>query len=140
MPKTHKITANWLQNMAFETELHGHRLVMDAGTEFGGQDLGPRPKPFMLLALAGCTGMDVVSLLKKIRVDFDSFSIEVEGELSEDSPSRYTKMHVIYIFKGRELPMNKLEKAVKMSEDQLCGVGAVYRKCMEISSEIRILS
>ncbi|MDD4641865.1 MAG: OsmC family protein [Bacteroidales bacterium] len=140
MPKTHKITANWLQNMAFETELHGHRLVMDAGTEFGGQDLGPRPKPFMLLALAGCTGMDVVSLLKKMRVDFDSFSIEVEGELSEDSPSRYTKMHVIYIFKGRELPMNKLEKAVKMSEDQLCGVGAVYRKCMEISSEIRILS
>ena len=140
MPKTHKITANWLQNMAFETELHGHRLVMDAGTEFGGQDLGPRPKPFMLLALAGCTGMDVVSLLKKMRVDFDSFSIEVEGELSEDSPSRYTKMHVIYIFKGRELPMNKLEKAVKMSEDQLCGVGAVYRKCMEISSEIRVLS
>jgi len=140
MPKTHKITANWLQNMAFETELHGHRLVMDAGTEFGGQDLGPRPKPFMLLALAGCTGMDVVSLLKKMRVDFDSFSIEVEGELSEDSPSRYTKMHVIYIFKGRELPMNKLEKAVKMSEDQLCGVGAVYRKCMEISPEIRILS
>lgn len=140
MSKTHKITANWLQNMAFETELHGHRLVMDAGTEFGGQDLGPRPKPFMLLALAGCTGMDVVSLLKKMRVDFESFKVEVEAELSEDSPSRYIKMHVIYIFKGRELPMNKLEKAVKMSEDQLCGVGTVYRKCMEISSEIRILN
>jgi putative redox protein len=140
MPKTHKITANWLQNMAFETKINSHRLIMDASSDFGGQDLGPSPKPFMLVALAGCTGMDVVSLLKKMRVDFDSFSIEVEGELSEDSPSRYTKMHVIYIFKGRELPMNKLEKAVKMSEDQLCGVGAVYRKCMEISSEIRILS
>lgn len=140
MPKTHKITANWLQNMAFETKINSHRLIMDASSDFGGQDLGPSPKPFMLVALAGCTGMDVVSLLKKMRVDFDSFSIEVEGELSEDSPSRYTKMHVIYIFKGRELPMNKLEKAVKMSEDQLCGVGAVYRKCMEISSEIRILN
>ncbi|NLB02604.1 MAG: OsmC family protein [Bacteroidales bacterium] len=126
--------------MAFETKINSHRLIMDASSDFGGQDLGPSPKPFMLVALAGCTGMDVVSLLKKMRVDFDSFSIEVEGELSEDSPSRYTKMHVIYIFKGRELPMNKLEKAVKMSEDQLCGVGAVYRKCMEISSEIRILS
>lgn len=140
MPKTHKITANWLQNMAFETKINSHRLIMDASSDFGGQDLGPSPKPFMLVALAGCTGMDVVSLLEKMRVDFDSFSIEVEGELSEDSPSRYTKMHVIYVFKGRELPMNKLEKAVKMSEDQLCGVGAVYRKCMEISSEIRVLS
>lgn len=140
MRNTHKIKANWLQNMEFESELNGHHLVMDAGTEFGGRDLGPRPKPFMLLALAGCTGMDVVSLLRKMRVEFDSFSVEVEGELSENSPSRYTKMHVIYIFKGKDLPLNKLEKAVKLSEEQLCGVGAVYRKCMEISSEIRIVS
>lgn len=140
MAKTNKVNATWLRNMAFEAELDGHRLVMDAAAEFGGRDLGPRPKPFMLLALAGCTGMDVVSLLKKMRVEFEAFSVEVEGELSEERPIRYTKMHVIYSFKGRDLPLGKLEKAVKMSEEQLCGVGAVYRKCMEVTSEIRVLN
>ena len=139
MAKTQTITANWLSNMAFESSLDGHKIVMDAGTQSGGEDLGPRPKPFMLLALAGCTGMDVVHLLKKMRVEVDHFQVEVQAELNEENPVHYTRMHVCYIFEGKGLPLDKLQRAVKLSEDQLCGVGAVYRKCMEITSEIRIV-
>ncbi len=84
-------------------------------SEFGGEDKGPRPKPLMLAALGGCTGMDVVSILKKMRVDFKSLNVIVEGELSEEHPRRFTKMHVIYEVEGENLPMDKIQKAVSLS-------------------------
>lgn len=135
----HTVKAQWLEKMAFETELFGHKMKMDVGEDMGGDDLGPRPKPFMLLALAGCTGMDIVSILKKMRVEIEDFNVSVEGELTEGTPKQYNKMHVIYEFKGKDLPMAKLEKAVKLSEEQYCGVSAVYKQVMPVTSEIRIM-
>jgi len=134
------VSTKWLENMAFESEINGHKVIVDAKTEVGGQDLGPRPKPFMLAALGGCTGMDVVSILKKMRVDFKGLNVIVEGEMTEEHPRYYKKMHVIYEVEGENLPMDKIQKAVKLSEDQYCGVSAVYRKVIEITSEIRIKS
>jgi len=102
-------------------------------------DKGPRPKTLMLVALAGCTGMDVVSILKKMRVDLEGLRIWVEGELTKEHPKHYSSMKVIYEFKGKNLPMDKLEKAVKLSEETYCGVSAVYRKAMALSSEIWVI-
>ncbi len=82
--------------------------------------------------------MDVVSILKKMRVELKSLNVNVEGELSEEHPKRFTKMHVIYEMEGDNLPMEKLKKAVSLSEDRYCGVSAVYKEVMEITSEIRI--
>ncbi len=130
----------WLENMAFESEINGHKIIVDAKPEFGGQDRGPRPKPLMLAALGGCTAMDVVSILKKMRVEFKSLNVTVEGELSEEHPKHFTKMHVIYELEGENLPLDKIQKAVSLSEDQYCGVSAVYRKVIEITSEIRLKS
>ena len=135
----HTVKAQWLEKMAFETELFGHKMKMDVGEDMGGDDLGPRPKPFMLLALAGCTGMDIVSILKKMRVEVEDFNVSVEGDLTDGTPKQYNKMHVIYEFKGKDLPMAKLEKAVKLSEDQYCGVSAVYKQVMPVTSEIKIV-
>lgn len=135
----HTINAKWLDKMAFESELFGHKITLDVGADMGGEDRGPRPKPLMLLALAGCTGLDIVSILKKMRVEIEDFNVTVEGDLTEEAPKQYNKMHVIYEFKGKELPMAKLEKAVKLSEEQYCGVRAVYEKAMPVSSEIRIV-
>lgn len=135
----HTVNAHWLEKMAFESELFGHKITMDVGEDMGGDDLGPRPKPFMLLALAGCTGLDIVSILKKMRVEVEDFNVSVEGELTEETPKQYNKMHVIYEFKGKDLPMAKLEKAIKLSEEQYCGVSAVYKKVMPVTSEIRIV-
>jgi putative redox protein len=132
------VSTRWLDNMAFESEINGHKIIVDAKPEFGGQDRGPRPKTFMLSALGGCTAMDVVSILKKMRVEYKSLNVIVEGELSEEHPKHFTKMHVIYELEGENLPLDKIQKAVKLSEDQYCGVSAVYRKVIQITSEIRL--
>jgi putative redox protein len=125
--------------MAFETEINGHKLIIDTGSEAGGGNQGPRPKPLMLTALGGCTAMDVVAILKKMRVDFDSLNVIVEGDLTEEHPKHFSKMHVIYEFTGKDLPVDKLQKAIDLSTEKYCGVSAVYRKAMELTSEIRIL-
>jgi len=90
------IILNWLNGMAFETEVSGHKLYLDASLEHDGKNMGPRPKLLMLVALGGCTGMDVVSLLKKMRVEFESLAITVEGDIREEHPKAFTKMKVIY--------------------------------------------
>ncbi len=126
-------------DMAFQTEIDGHTLVVDASAGSGGGDRGPRPKTLMLVALAGCTGMDVVSILKKMRVEVESFYVRVVGEITDEHPKHYTAFKVIYEFKGPDLPMDKLEKAVNLSEERYCGVSASYRKSMQVSTEIRIL-
>jgi putative redox protein len=133
------VNTKWLSNMAFEVEINGHKIVIDAVQEVGGENHGPRPKPFMLAALGGCTGMDVISILNKMRVEVDSFNVIVEGDLTEEHPKHFYKMHVIYEFKGKDLPMEKLQKAVSLSEERYCGVSAVYKKMLELTSEIRIV-
>ncbi len=135
---TEKVRINWLENMAFEAEVNGHKLLLDAAERVGGENRGPRPKPLMLVALAGCTGMDVVSILKKMRVEVEEFHVEVEGELTDEHPKQFSQMKVIYSFKGKDLPTDKLQKAVNLSEERYCGVSAMYRKAFGISSEIRI--
>lgn len=140
MAEKEVVSTKWLENMAFESEINGHKIIIDAKSEFGGEDRGPRPKPLMLAALGGCTSMDVISILKKMRVELKSLNVIVEGELSEEHPKRFTKMHVIYEVEGENLPMEKIQKAVTLSEDQYCGVSAVYKEVMEITSEIRVKS
>ena len=139
MKETEVVSTKWLENMAFESEINGYKLIIDAKEEVGGQDRGPRPKPLMLAALGGCTSMDVISILKKMRVELKSLNVIVEWELSEEHPKRFQKMHVIYEVEGDNLPLDKIEKAVSLSEDKYCGVSAVYREVMEITSEIRIM-
>ena len=106
------VTAKWLSNMAFDAEFPGHKIILDAGEAVGGEDRGPRPKSLMLAALGGCTGMDVISILKKMRIDVEGLNITVEGDLTEEHPKYFYKMHVIYEFTGKDLPLEKLKKAV----------------------------
>ena len=134
------VSVSWMDKMAFETEINGHRIVMDATETVGGENKGPRPKPFMLAALGGCTAMDVISILKKMRVEVEDFKVHVSGNLTEEHPKHFYQMHVVYEFKGKNLPMDKLETAVNLSEERYCGVSANYRKAMEITSEIVVVS
>ena len=139
MSDKHVIKSEWKGDMTFEADINGHKVTMDANIDSGGHNIGPSPKKLMLVALSGCTGMDVVSILKKMRVDIQKCSIEVQGEVADDHPKRYTKMHVMYNFTGKDLPLDKLEKAVKMSEDTYCGVEALYKMAIEVTSEIKII-
>lgn len=131
-----KVNVNWSGDMAFDVEINGFNLKIDADEKVGGQNQGPRPKPFLLVSLGGCTGMDVISILKKMRVEPDYFNVEVSGELTDEHPKYYNKLHIRYIFKGENLPMEKLEKAVNLSQDRYCGVSAMLNKAATITHEI----
>jgi putative redox protein len=133
------INLSWLQDMSFETEVHGHKLYLDASADHGGKNLGPRPKALMLVALAGCTGMDVVSILAKMRITFDKFNIRVDANLTDEHPKVYSKMKLVYEFTGKDLPMDKLQKAVDLSRERYCGVSAMYKEVMDLEYEIIIL-
>ncbi len=132
-----EITADWIDGLAFEADLDGYKVTIDGPEESGGKNRGARPKPFMLLALAGCTGMDVVSILKKMKVNIEGLNIKVEGDMEDEIPKAFLSMHVIYTFKGKELPLDKLEKAVELSKEKYCGVSAVLKKAIPITYEIK---
>ena len=133
------INVKWTENMAFEADVMGFKISLDADPEHGGKGKGPKPKPLMMVALAGCTGMDIVSLLGKMRVPFDCLDINVTGDISEDHPKRFTKMKIIYELSGTGIDKTKVEKAVKLSKEKYCGVSASYAKAMEIEYAIRII-
>lgn len=139
MVMKHEVNLGWTDKVAFEGDMDGHKIVIDATVENGGSDLGYRPKKLMLTALAGCTGIDVIMILNKMKVVPEAFNVIVEADVTEEHPKHYTSMKVIYQFKGKDLPIDKLERAVQLSEEKYCGVTAAYKKAMNIESEIRIV-
>ena len=132
------IDLDWVEKMAWQTQVNGHEIKIDVDSENGGDDTGPRPKPLMLVALAGCTGMDVVSILKKMRVNFDELTISVEANMREEHPKFYDWMKVIFRFTGKDLPLDKLQRAVQLSEEQYCGVSALYKMAIPVTFEIKV--
>jgi putative redox protein len=124
--------------MHFVGDLDGFEVPMDADAQFGGQGLGPRPKGLTLTSLAGCTAMDVLSILRKMQVEPEGFSVEAESDLTEDHPKVFERIVLTYRFKGKNLPRAKLEKAIKLSQDRYCGVSAMLQKATPIDWELLI--
>ncbi len=133
------VNITWNANMAFTVNVDGHQIIVDADEKVGGTNQGPRPKPLLLASLGGCTAMDVISILKKMHIVPDYFNIITEGEITEEHPKHFTRIHLIYEFKGKNLPLEQLQKAINLSQEKYCGVSETLRKAVEITSEIRIL-
>ncbi len=130
------VTTVWKENMVFESDNpSGETLFMDAPDE-GIENKGLRPKALMLSSLAGCSGLDVVSLLKKMRAEVDDFKMVVHGELTEEHPRYYHKVVIAYHFYGSDLQEDKINKAVKLSVDQYCGVMEMFRQFAKVSTEV----
>jgi putative redox protein len=139
------INTEWIGNMALETDVEGHKIKMDTEEQFGGNNIGPRPKPLILSALSGCTGMDVVSILNKKKIPFTAFNIIVSGDLAETHPKSYQKIHVIYQITGKDFAGNTeinshAERAVQLSLTTYCGVASMLKKACELTYEIRLLN
>jgi len=134
-----KVEVQHRNNMAFEAHVNNHKLVMDADSTVGGNDEGPRPKPLLLASLGGCTGMDVVSILKKMRIEPEYFNMVIEADQTEEHPKVYSRIHITYEFRGNNLDPEKLQKAVELSQERYCGVSAMLKKATDLSFEIRIL-
>ena len=131
-------TVKWTDGMAFEGHQDGYVIGLDADAEFGGQGKGPKPKTLMLTALGGCTAMDVVSILKKMQVHLDGFEVQVSTELTDEHPKVFKAVHLRYVFRGKDLPMEKLQRAVSLSQEKYCGVSAMLIKACPITHEIVI--
>ena len=136
---TNIVTTTWKENMLFESDNPGgHNLLIDTSEENGGEDSGYRPKALMLSSLAGCSGLDVVSLLEKMRASIDDFKIIVTGELTEEHPKFYNKILVEYRFYGKELDGEKINKAVNLSVEKYCGVMEMFRQFAIIDIKIHL--
>tara|TARA_R110001632_G_scaffold134157_1_gene249351 strand:+ start:9620 stop:10045 length:426 start_codon:yes stop_codon:yes gene_type:complete len=131
------VTTVWKQNMLFESDNpSGHKVLIDTSPEHGGENKGLGPKALMLSSLAGCSGLDVVSLLKKMRAEVVDFKMIVTGELTEEHPKYYHKVTVEYHFYGSDLQEDKINKAVKLSIDQYCGVMEMFRQFAKVTTDV----
>ena len=136
---TNKIELNWKGNMLFESVAPDGSILIDADEAVGGQGKGLRPKALMLTSLAGCSAMDVVSLLKKMRAEVDDFKIDVEANLTEEHPKFYDKVLVTYRFFGKDFKKDKIEKAVNLSIDRYCGVIEMFRQFAKVETVIEYI-
>lgn len=125
--------------MSFESIIDGHSIFLDAKKENGGEDKGPSPKKLLLSTLAGCTGMDVVSLLHKMRVEFSDFEIITDADLTEEHPKVFTHIDLIYRIRVKAEDHDKVQKAIKLSEEKYCGISAMLKKNSPIHVKIEYL-
>ena len=133
---THSVTTVFNNKMAFTANVNGHPVVMDTTADDGGDDSGPSPKRLLLASLAGCTGIDVVSLLNKMKVAFSDFSMDVEAHLTDVHPKIYDVVKLTYKIKIEEKDQPKMEKAVNLSKEKYCGVSAMFSTFAKLTTEI----
>ena len=132
----HLVETQWMGKMRFNALVNGHTLIMDAPERVGGEDNGPIPKPLLLTALSGCTGMDVISLLRKANREVNDLNIIVTGEISKQHPIVYTSIHLIYEFKGSEDSKEAALQAVTASQEKICGVSNMLKRIVPVSWEL----
>ncbi len=132
----HTVNIKWQGAMAFDAMLPGGEITLDAEEKVGGTGRGVRPKPLMLTALAGCTGMDVASLMKKMRLEVDDFQVDVKAELTDEHPKHYKNVEVHYYFNGDNLNREKLQKCVDLSFDRYCGVIYMFKQFTTVTPVI----
>ncbi|GAB7258030.1 OsmC family protein [uncultured Polaribacter sp.] len=133
------VTTVWKQKSQFETDNpSGHKFTMFDKSQDNGDVVGFAPKALMLSSLAGCSGLDVVSLLTKMHAEVADFKIEVTAELTDEHPKFYNKVKVDYHFSDAELQPKKIQKAVNLSVTKYCGVMEMFRQFADIEIEIHL--
>ncbi len=133
----HEIETQWMGKMQFNALVNGHTIIMDAPERVGGEDQGSIPKPFILTALSGCTGMDIVALLRKENKEIKDLDIKVKGELSKRAPIEYVSMHVSYNFIGDDSNETAALNAVTDSQEKYCGVSHMLKKALPITWDVK---
>ncbi len=115
-----------------------HWVVMDGPEKFRGHEAATRPMELLLISLGSCTGMDVISLMDKMRVPYNRLKVEISSERAEEHPKYYTKIHIHYIIYGEDLPLDKVEKAINLSQNRYCSVSYMLGKVAELTYDYEI--
>ena len=134
------ISVNWVDGMLMVGKSHsGHSITMDGPLEIGGENLGVRPMEMLLLGVAGCTMIDVVSTLKKMRQDLTQCETKVNAERANDHPKVFTDIHIQFVIKGKDLDHNKVEKAIILSAEKYCSASIMLGKTASITHDFEIV-
>lgn len=134
-----KARVKWVENGTFLGESgSGHAVVMDGPPEHGGRNLGVRPMEMLLLGVGGCTGFDVVHILKKGRHPVTDCVVELEAERAECDPKVFIRIHLRYLVTGRGLKAEAVERAVKLSAEKYCSASIMLGKVVEITHEVEV--
>lgn len=131
----HHVTTTWVGKLAFDSEVNNHVIRIDSKSP-AGDDSGPGPKALLLTALTGCTGMDVASLLPKMRIPFDSLVVEAQAEQTEEHPKVYKSIHLTFRISGKDIREDKVRQAIELSQEKYCGVTAMLRAHCPITWEL----
>lgn len=130
---------SWSGGMAFSARTGTeHDVIMDARLDVGGEDKGPRPTELLLAALGGCTGMDVVSVLRKMRVPFDKFDMAIEADEGTEHPKAFTEFRLVYRLWGPDIPEDRFRRAVELSQTTYCSVSALLKKALEVKYRLEL--
>lgn len=118
----------------------GHSVTLDTASPLGGQDTAPHPLELILLGLGGCTGMDVISILRKKRQPVSGLEIVVRGEQAREHPRKFLRISIEYFVHGEKIDPEAVRRSVELSEDTYCSVGASLRDPVEITTSFQIRS
>lgn len=129
------VRVKWIDGMRFvATDSRGHSIVLDASKQVVGEDSGFSPLQLLLAALGGCTGIDIVDLMRKQRQQVDGLEIIVSGERVEEPPRVYKNIHVEYRINGKNIKEQAVQRAIKLSEEKYCSVGAMLKAKANVTS------
>ncbi|MDZ7767246.1 MAG: OsmC family protein [Melioribacteraceae bacterium] len=130
-----------LQGLTFAGKTDSnHWVTIDGPEEFGGSNAAIRPKELLLFSLGGCTGADVASILQKKRVKLDGYEMNLTADTTEEYPQVFTKIHIEYIFYGKDIKEQDVERAIELSQTKYCGVTIMLKKAMEITHSYKIIA
>ncbi len=123
--KEFPVSVNWVRKMQFiGSDEHNHSVVMDTSPAGGGENSGPTPMRLLLMAVACCTAMDVVDILQKSRQNLTGLSVFSRGVQNEEYPRYLKEIHLKYVLEGKDLAKDRVERAIRLSEEKYCSVGA----------------
>jgi putative redox protein len=135
-----KVRVKWVEGVTFlgETESN-HAIVMDGAPEGGGRNLGPRPMETLLAGAGGCTAYDVVTILKKSRQDIDDVAVEMDADRAPVDPKVFTRIHLHFVVKGRNLKPEAVARAIELSATKYCSASIMLGKTAEITHDFEIV-
>ncbi|MDC1447600.1 OsmC family protein [Candidatus Thioglobus sp.] len=133
------LSVNWVDGMLMVGKSHsGHSITMDGPIEIGGENLGVRPMEMLLLGVAGCTMIDVVTTLKKMRQDLSHCETKISAERANEHPKVFTDIHIHFIVKGKDLDSKKVDKAISLSAEKYCSASIMLGKTANITHDFEV--
>jgi len=133
------LSVNWVDGMLMVGKSHsGHSITMDGPIEIGGENLGVRPMEMLLLGVAGCTMIDVVTTLKKMRQDLSHCETKINAERANEHPKVFTDIHIHFVVKGKDLDSKKVDKAIKLSAEKYCSASIMLGKTAKITHDFEV--